>query len=1103
MLRYIIGISFITLVIIIVRALSDGKILKRHQYAIWLIIPVCMILLPFLNISIQVNKDRVTEYPERRVVNTEYDAPKIEIPVAQVVTEKDESEGYSDELSIDQERITKDQTSTKENIVQAGRKNNGDINWGSLLKYFSFSVSAIMIIALIIYNTGFIVYCKHNSRYIGKDPSSGLNIHGIDLKGTPFLLLNRIYVDSNTEELNKYTICHEACHHKHKDYIWIWLRYLVLSLNWYNPIIWAAFILSGRDCELACDEEVLRIYGTESATDYAKTLYGMMQQRIKVSFSFAMSTGMNDGYKTMKKRITSIKHPAKKSYKALSLCLAVVLIFSSCTFIKPENGKKISKDSPWYNAEVIAFKPELNPNQIIEDLNSYLAGADDKYIAVCTHGFYRAASPNVPTPMIRLITLIDRETKQIIRTIDLFDVVEKHDSPEEAVYDNGKLIVYCTAWDPDTNEYSKINHEIDVETGKILSTNNYFVYNDGCSLRRYHVGEYTLEFERPNMRMQDSSAYFLARVFSPDGSTNEVDLKYPGGGIYDVSIVFTLDQNTVLIPAETERSYKYFKLDLPTCKLTEVDSNDYSWIDLNQLKTVYNGPDDNDYFTTAQGISKIDMKNKKFEEVMNYSSSNINMNYTSYLTIADYSEDKILLCGRYRSSNMFNSIFISDFVIVELTKADKNPHAGKTILELYIPEGEMNEVIADAIIKYNDTSKKNYIQVTERYNTKDIMQSYGSFIGSDELEAAYMNANSQLSYELAMDLMNGEGPDILMNTSGLGQLNNDNYLIDLSPYLTDLDSDKYFTNIIGKAKTDGKLYQLPVSFTIEGIQTDPKYAGKSGVGFTTEEYLSFVHETLNGKDIIESGQSLYMTKLFNGMSDTFIKNGKVDLTGSEFEVLAQYVKNNIPDNGKSWIYEDNQASMDAYDNDPGRNKTAYYCNCPGITGYLVKRGRMHDATAILGIPSADGRGPMFGAGISVAVSANATNKDACIEFVKILLSDDVQSSLALSDRFVLNRIELRKVCDEAIEYYNTPQAAESVFDYSIGTNVKLNFEFTTSDIDNLENIILSCSKMDAPDSSIDIILTEEMPAYFLGQKDLHSVIKIAQDRAQKVLDERG
>ena len=45
--------------------------------------------------------------------------------------------------------------------------------------------------------------------------------------------------------------------------------------------------------------------------------------------------------------------------------------------------------------------------------------------------------------------------------------------------------------------------------------------------------------------------------------------------------------------------------------------------------------------------------------------------------------------------------------------------------------------------------------------------------------------------------------------------------------------------------------------------------------------------------------------------------------------------------------------------------------------------------------------------------------------------------------------------------------------------------------------------MNSPDSAINLILAEEMPAYFLGQKDLDAVIKIAQDRAQKVLDERG
>jgi len=62
--------------------------------------------------------------------------------------------------------------------------------------------------------------------------------------------------------------------------------------------------------------------------------------------------------------------------------------------------------------------------------------------------------------------------------------------------------------------------------------------------------------------------------------------------------------------------------------------------------------------------------------------------------------------------------------------------------------------------------------------------------------------------------------------------------------------------------------------------------------------------------------------------------------------------------------------------------------------------------------------------------------------------------------------------------------------------------FSNSNIDKMEKIISTASKMDSEDAAISIILYEEMPAYFLGQKDLASVIKIAQDRAQKVLSER-
>ena len=146
---------------------------------------------------------------------------------------------------------------------------------------------------------------------------------------------------------------------------------------------------------------------------------------------------------------------------------------------------------------------------------------------------------------------------------------------------------------------------------------------------------------------------------------------------------------------------------------------------------------------------------------------------------------------------------------------------------------------------------------------------------------------------------------------------------------------------------------------------------------------------------------------------------------------------------------------------------------------------------------------MLGTDISVAVSKNAVNIDACVEFVKIFLSDDVQTELVMSDKFVLNRDAFKKGCNAAIEYFNTEEGSQNLFDYAAGTYMTSHMKFTSEDMDNLESVIMSCSKIDSSDSAINAILIEEMPAYFLRQKDLDSVVVIIQDRVQKILNERS
>ena len=246
------------------------------------------------------------------------------------------------------------------------------------------------------------------------------------------------------------------------------------------------------------------------------------------------------------------------------------------------------------------------------------------------------------------------------------------------------------------------------------------------------------------------------------------------------------------------------------------------------------------------------------------------------------------------------------------------------------------------------------------------------------------------------------------------------------------------------------------------------------------------------------------------MSDKFIVNGKADFSGPEFAALAEYVKNNVSPNATNWddMYNDDEYSYgpvtavgatvfkgDSYYAD---QYDAVYTTCYGMSYYLTTMVQTKGGTGIYGLPSADGRGPAVESYLSVAVSAQSVNADACGEFVKMLISDDVQLNFAMNDNLVLSREAFRQGAQKAVEYYNGDG-----YDYYFGSDTKNRFKFTEEHIDSMENIISSCSRINSADADINIILIEEMPAYFSGQKDLDSVIAIAQDRIQKVLGERG
>ena len=811
----------------------------------------------------------------------------------------------------------------------------------------------------------------------------------------------------------------------------------------------------------------------------------------------------------------------QKALKAVSAALVFATVLSAAACNKKDNkdngggtsglpetvsrGQKIAADSPWYESTSTTFTPTVETTKKIQSLGSTFAGADDKYIIVSSTGNYQIpenmdwSKYNSKEYEIALLTVVDRNTKQVVNSIDLTKNYTESSYVGRIDYSNGKINATITNYDPVNNISTSTEYAYDPATGNELGKREIAASNSGG--KTVKVDDYSVSLI---MQWVDFG-YFTIVIDSPDGGTASVDLMKSGKNIYDIPTVLSLGDGKALLPVSVENEQCFYELDLKSATVTELDAKEYSWLNPDYLYSAYAAKDGMIYYMTPVDIARIDMKNKKIEEAFNYSWCGENRNLLNYLTLADCTEDSFLLCGGSGYGTAYTPTNISDFTIVELTKAKENPNAGKTIMELYVPYGYVNEKVADAINKFNKENADYFIQVSGRYTDDDAYNAGAQATNEDEMQTANLNGDAKISNKLAMDILNGEGPDILMNVANFGQLNSSNYLVDLTKYVGTIDNEKYFTNIVEASKVNGQLYQLTLCYGIEGIQTDKKYAGASGVGFTTAEYKKFLNEQLNGKDVINSGQAVYFTKLFNAMSDKFIVNGKADFSGPEFAAIAEFVKENVQAQAKSWNDPTYTGGVGAMifkgDSSVSNGQPAIYTTCYGTGTYLFNMMDLNGGSAVLGIPSADGRGPLFSPHVSIAISAQAINADACGEFVKLLMSEEVQESLAMNDEFVLSRTAFRKISKMAVDYYNG-EGRQYVFGIADSNNGK-GIKFSQENIDEMEKIISSCTRSNTSDAAIDLILIEEMPAYFLGQKDLNSVIAIAQDRVQKVLSERG
>ena len=171
------------------------------------------------------------------------------------------------------------------------------------------------------------------------------NIWLADEINTPFvmgLIRPRIYLPSDTEEHQMpYLILHEKHHIRRGDHIFKTLAFLALSLHWFNPLVWAAFVYANKDMEMSCDEAVVKKLGDHILADYTASLLSLATGKTIIA-GVPLAFGEGD----TKGRIRNLAHWKKPAFWVILVAVIACVALGIGLLTNPtkENASEDNED---------------------------------------------------------------------------------------------------------------------------------------------------------------------------------------------------------------------------------------------------------------------------------------------------------------------------------------------------------------------------------------------------------------------------------------------------------------------------------------------------------------------------------------------------------------------------------------------------------------------------------------------------------------------------------------------------------------------------------------------------------------------------------------
>lgn len=209
------------------------------------------------------------------------------------------------------------------------------------------------------------------------------------------ILRPRIYLPykMNGQDL-KHVVAHEQAHIRRKDHWWKPLGFLLLTIHWFNPLMWLAYVLLCRDIELACDEKVIKELGNEQRADYTQALVTCSVNRRTIT-----ACPLAFGEVGVRERVKSVMNYKKPAFWSVILALVACAVTAVCFLTNPLTSVRnpwVQEYIPAPGTEIPATGPAPQEAQRFDDTEIPSAKEDalDAAVSAAILSHYAGDSPD-------------------------------------------------------------------------------------------------------------------------------------------------------------------------------------------------------------------------------------------------------------------------------------------------------------------------------------------------------------------------------------------------------------------------------------------------------------------------------------------------------------------------------------------------------------------------------------------------------------------------------------------------------------------------------------------------------------------------------------